>query len=65
MIFEDIEYTENVKIAERFNEYFINSIIDIRISIENVHYENSVRTSNYRFNFRAMTIMALENICRN
>ena len=54
-----------MEIAERFNEYFINSIRDIRISIENVHYENNVRTSNYRLYFRAISLNELENICRN
>ena len=36
MIFEGIEYTESVEIAERFSEYFISKIWDIRILIENV-----------------------------
>ena len=60
MIFVGIEYTENVEIAERFNEYFINSIRDICKSIE-----NNVPISNDRFNFCVISLMELENICRN
>ena len=40
VIFEGIEYRVSMEIAERFNEYFINSIRDIYMSIENVHFEN-------------------------
>ena len=46
--------------AERFNEYLVNSIRDIRNSIEMVHYENNVRISSYRFNFRAISAMELD-----
>ena len=65
MIFEGIEYTENVEIAERFNEYFINSIRDICNSIGKVNYKNNVRISYYRFNFRPISLIELDNICRN
>ena len=34
-------------------------------SIGKVNYENNVQTSNYRFNFRAVSLIELENICRN
>ena len=54
-----------MEIAERFNEYFINSIRDIRISIGNVHYENNVQTSNYKLNLRAISLIELENIGSN
>ena len=57
VIFVGIEYTENVEIAEMFNEYFINSIREIRVSMENVHYSNHVQTSNYSFNFRAISLI--------
>ena len=47
------------------DEYFINSIRDICNSIEKVNYGNNVRISNYRCNFRAISLMELEDICRN
>ena len=43
VIFEGIEYTRDVEIAEMFNEYFINSISDTFNSIEKVNYANNVR----------------------
>ena len=64
-MFDGIEYTGDVEIAERFSEYFINSIRDICNSIGKVNYENNVRISNYKFHFRAISIIELENICRN
>ena len=57
MIFEGIEYTRDVEISEMFNEYFINSIRDIFNSIGKVNYENNVRISNNRFNFRAISFI--------
>ena len=65
MIFEGIEYTGDVEIAERFSEFFINSIRVICNSIGKVNYENNVRISDYRFNFRAISLIEWENICRN
>ena len=65
VVLEGIEYTKNVEIVERFNEYFINSIRDICNSIEKVNYENNVKISNHRLNFREISLMELENICRN
>ena len=52
-------------VIERFNEYFINNVRDICNSIGKVYYENNVRISNCRCNFRAMPLIELENICRN
>ena len=37
--------------------------MDIRISIENLHFENNVRTLNYKSNFRKISLMELENVC--
>ena len=60
-----IGYTGNVEIVERFNKYFTNSIRDVHILVENVDYENNVLISNYRLNFRGISLIELENICRN
>lgn len=44
VIFNQVEYKDNIEIANQFNNYFVDSIISIRDSIENVQYENQINT---------------------
>ena len=51
VIFNQIEYNDNMKIANKFNNYFVDSIKDIRDSIDNVQYINNINESNPIFKF--------------
>ena len=42
VIFNQIEYNDNMSIANKFNNYFVYSIKDIRDSIDNVQYINNI-----------------------
>ena len=44
VIFNNVEYKTNAEIANNFNEYFVNSIEEIRDKIEDVRYN----TENYK-----------------
>ena len=45
VIFNNVEYKTNAEIANNFNEYFVNSIEEIRDKIEDVRYN----TENYKW----------------
>ena len=51
VIFNNIEYNINSEIAEYFNNYFVDSIRDIRCSIDDVQYNNQIPVINCRFKF--------------
>ena len=42
VIFNNIEYNINSEIAEKFNDYVVNSIKEIRCSIEDVQNMNQI-----------------------
>ncbi|XP_037822581.1 serine protease/ABC transporter B family protein tagA-like [Lucilia sericata] len=62
VIFNQIEYKENKQIADEFNKYFINSIREIRDSIEIVQYSNSIQPVITNFKFRAINNIELKHI---
>ena len=64
VIFNNIEYNINSEIAENFNNYFVDSIKDIRCSIDDVQYKNQIPVINCRFKFRVISLLELRNICK-
>ena len=64
VIFNNIEYNINSEIAESFNNYFVDSIRDIRGSIDDVQYKNQIPVINCRFKFRAISLLELRNVYR-
>lgn len=65
VIFSDIEYKNSHEIAENFNNYFVNSIKEIRDNIETVQYINNVELNNTKFEFHMITTIELKNICKS
>ena len=63
-IFNNIEYNINSEMAENLNNYFVDSIKEIRYSIEDVQYKNQIPVINCRFKFRALSLLELRNICK-
>ena len=63
VIFNNVEYNINSEMAENFNNYFADSIKEIRSSIENVEYKNQILVVNCRFKFCAISLLELRNIC--
>ena len=64
VIFNGIEYKSNITIASHFNNYFLDSIMEIRNLIENVQYINNVIIGNQKLKFRAMSILELKIVKR-
>ena len=64
VIFNNIEYNINSEIAENFNNYIVDSIRDIRCSIDDVQYKDQIPVINCRFKFRAISLLELRNICK-
>ena len=64
VMFNNIEYNINSEIAENLNNYFVDSIKDIRCSIDEVQYKNQIPVINRRFKFRAISLLELRNICK-
>ena len=62
MIFNNIEYNINSEIAEKFNNCFVDSIKDIRFSIEDVQYMNQISVINCRFKFHTISLLELRNM---
>lgn len=65
VIFDNIEYKDNKEIANKFNQYFVDSIQEIRNSIENVIYISQQPVINTKFTFTAITIQELRLLCKN
>lgn len=65
VIFNNIEYKENLQIASHFNKYFVDSIKSIRTSIEQVQYVNQIHVLNSKFKFREINLQELKNICKD
>ena len=57
-------YNINSEIAENFNDYFVNSIKEIRCSIVDGQYKNQMPAIDCRFKFRAISLLELRNICK-
>ena len=64
VMFNNIEYNINSEIAENLNNYFVDSIKDIRCSIDEVQYKNQIPVINRRFKFLAISLLELRNICK-
>ena len=59
-----VEYNINSEIAENVYNYFVDSIRDIRCSIDDVQYKNQIPVINCRFKFRVISLLELKNICK-
>ena len=64
VIFNNIEYNINSEIVQNYNNYFVDSIKDIRCSIDDVQYKNQIPVINCRFKFRVISLSELKNICK-
>lgn len=62
VIFDTIEYKNNLEIAENFNKYFISSVEEIRSDITNVQYTDNIPVINSIFKFRAITLEELKTV---
>ena len=47
---------------ENFNNHFVDSIKEIRCSIEDVRHKNQIPVINCRFKFRAISLLELRYI---
>ena len=54
VIFNNIEYNINSEIFEIFNDYFVNSIKEIKSFIEDVQYKSQIPVIDCRFKFGAI-----------
>lgn len=64
VIFNDRECKDNYQIANKFNNYFVDSIKLIRDTIENVQYTNNIPVITSKFKFRAISLTELKNVCK-
>ncbi|XP_075167997.1 uncharacterized protein LOC142240182 [Haematobia irritans] len=64
VIFNQIEYKDNRVIANKFNEYFVNSIRMIRDEIDDVQYQNRIHMTSTKFQFRTINMNELLTICK-
>lgn len=65
IVFNGKEYKDELTIAKKFNEYFIESVKEIRESIEDLEYVNYVIPTASKFKFRQITIDELKEICKS
>lgn len=63
--YNQIEYKDSFQIAKNFNTYFVNSVNEIRCSIENIQYENKIPLIDTKFKFRAINLQELKIIFKN
>ena len=59
VIFSNTEYNISSEMAENFNNYFVDSIREIRSSIEYLQYKNQILVINCRFKSRAISLLEL------
>lgn len=58
--FENQKWTDSLVIANKFNEYFIDSINEIHNSIKSVPYQNLIINSEQSFKFKKIDINELK-----
>lgn len=65
VIFNQVEYKDNLQIANKFNNYFVDSIKEIRDSIQKVQYVNNLTNKDKIFKFSAINILELKRIVKD
>ena len=64
VIFNNIEYNINLELVENFNDYLVNSIKEIRNSIEDEQNKNQIPVIDCRFILCEISLLKLGDICK-